>query len=199
MARAAEPELEPGRAYRTRDLRRWSTNPTRLAKQLVNEGRLLKAAHGLFYAPVQSRFGRAPVSDTELLRAFLGGSPFIISGPLKWNALGLGSKAMFPVTLVYNTKRTGEFMFDGKRYLLRRVLFPKDPPPEYFVVDLIEHHAMAGISSSDLERGLEIALRNGRWSTSTLKEMAERYGRRRTQSLVERCIQAASKHGKQGR
>jgi hypothetical protein len=191
----AQPQLEPGRAYRTRDLRRWSANPTRLAKRLVREGRLRRAAHGLFYAPVPSRFGPAPARDTELLRAFLGGSPFIISGPPKWNALGLGSTAVFPVTLVYNTRRSGEFTFDGRRYLLRRVLFPENPPPEYFVVDLLEHHGMAGASLADLERGLVATLRDGRWSRETLRDMAERYGTRRTQALVRRCIEAAARRG----
>jgi hypothetical protein len=32
MNTPARPELEPGRAYRTRDLRPWSANPTRLAR-----------------------------------------------------------------------------------------------------------------------------------------------------------------------
>ncbi len=193
---ATQPELEPGRAYRTRDLRRFSANPTRLARRLVREGRLRRAAHGLYYAPVPSRFGPAPVSDTELLRVFLGGSPFIISGPPKWNALGLGSTAVFSVTLVYNTRRSGEFTFDGKRYLLRRVLFPEDPPPEYFVVDLLERHGMAGVSLVDLERGLVATLCEGRWKAETLRDMAERYGTRKTQALVRRCIEAAARQGR---
>ncbi|RMG15282.1 MAG: hypothetical protein D6729_12630 [Deltaproteobacteria bacterium] len=193
MPVATQPELEPGRAYRTRELRPFSANPTRLAKRLVREGRLRRAAHGLYYAPVPSRFGPAPASDTELLRAFLGGSPFIISGPPKWNALGLGSTAVFPVTLVYNTKRSGEFTFDGRRYLLRRVLFPENPPPEYFVVDLLERHGMAGVSLADLERGLVATLREGRWNPETLREMAQRYGTLETQALVRRCIDAAAR------
>ncbi len=145
-------------------------------------------AHGLYYAPIPSRFGPAPPAETEILRVFLGGSPFIISGPPRWNALGLGSTATFAVTLVYNTKRTGEFIFDGRRYLLRRVLFPDSPPPEYFVVDLIQHHDMAGVSRADLEERLIATLKQGRWDRELLHEMAERYGTKKTLALVERCL-----------
>ncbi len=192
MSLAAQPNLEPGRAYRTRELRRWGANPARLAKRLVREGKLHRAAHGLFYAPVDSKFGPAPPGQRELLRAFFGDSPFLVCGPPKWNRLGLGSTAMFAATLVYNTKRTGDFTFDGRSFLLRRVLFPEDPPPEYFVVDLIEQHEMAGVSLSDLERGLIATLAEGRWDRNRLQEMAEEYGTKATQGLVQRGLREQS-------
>lgn len=50
MSIAAQPQLEPGRTYRTRDLRAWGANPTRLARRLVDEGKLREAAHGLLRA-----------------------------------------------------------------------------------------------------------------------------------------------------
>jgi len=191
MSLAVKPDLEPGRAYRTRELRRWSANPTRLARRLVREGRLRKAAHGLFYAPIESRFGHAPAHDTEVLRAFLGGGRFVITGPPRWNALGLGSTAMFAATLAYNTRRTGDFTFDGRHFLLRRVLFPEDPPPEWFVVDLLQHHEMAGASLADLEERLTATLREGRWDAERLRQMADEYGTKATFGLVERCIAEA--------
>ncbi len=191
MSAAARPSLEPGRAYRTRDLRRWGKNPARLARRLVREGALREAAHGLFYAPVPSRFGAAPASDEELLRAFLGGGPFVITGPPRWNALGLGSTSMFAATLVYNTRRTGEFWLDGRRFLLRRVGFPESPSPEWFIVDLLQHHAMAGLSLDDLRRGLVATLREGRWDERRLRDLAESHGTRATQALVEQCLAEA--------
>jgi len=191
MSLAAQPDLEPGRAYRTRDLRRWSANPTRMAKRLLGEGRLRRAAHGLFYAPLQSRFGPAPPSESEMLRVFLDGSPFIISGPPKWNALGLGTTAMFATTLVYNTKRTGEFTIDSRRYLLRRVLFPERPPQEWFVIDLLQHRGMSGASLEDLERGLVAKLKEGRWDPERLQEMARRFGTKATLAIVEACLKQA--------
>jgi hypothetical protein len=188
VSTAAQPPLEPGRAYRTRDLRRWSANPTRLARRLVDEGKLREAAHGLYYAPVPSKFGPAPAADAELLRAFLGGEPFLITGPPRWNALGLGSTAMFATTLVYNTRRSGEVVLGGRRFLLRRVYFPEHPAPEWFVVDLLQHHDMAGIALSDLRGGLVATLRLGRWNRQKLREMAETFGTRVTLALVEDAL-----------
>jgi hypothetical protein len=188
MSTAARPQLEPGRAYRTRDLRRWSANPTRLARRLVDEGKLREAAHGLYYAPVPSKFGPAPADDNELLRAFLAGAPFVVTGPPRWNALGLGSTAMFATTLVYNTRRTGEVVLDRRRFLFRRVLFPHTPTPEWFIVDLLEHHDMAGVASSELREGLVATLRFGRWNVKRLREMAATYGTKATLALVEGAL-----------
>jgi len=187
----AQPILEPGKAYRTRWLRRFSANPARLARRLVREGRLLHAAHGLFYAPVTSRFGQAPPSEEEILRGFLGSSPFVITGPPKWNALGLGATAMFAATLAYNQKRTGEFNFDGRRFILRRVYFPKHPTPEWYIVDLFQHHDMAGVSIAELEDRLVASLREGRWDRERLRETAARYGTKATLELVERSLRKA--------
>ncbi len=188
MTTAAQPLFEPGRVYRTRELRGWSANPTRLAKRMVKEGTLRQAAHGLFYAPRPTRFGLAPPPETEILRGFFEGTPFIISGPPRWNALGLGATALFAATLVYNTKRTGEFQLDGRPYLLRRVLFPEDPPPEYYVVDLIQHHKMAGHSLTDIETQLAASAADGRWDTALLIEMAGQYGTKSTLASVKRAL-----------
>lgn len=191
MTARATPELSAGRAYRTRDLAPWGRNPARLAQRLVREGKLREAAHGLYYAPVPSKFGPAPVPDEVLLRAFLDGEPFLISGPPRWNALGLGSTAMFATTLVYNTQRTGEFTLDGRRFLLRRVYFPTHPWPEWFVVDLLRHHEMAGVALSELLEKLVITLRERRWDEGKLREMAQTYATKATLALVDTCIAEA--------
>ncbi|QED28204.1 hypothetical protein FRD01_13370 [Microvenator marinus] len=188
MSKAAQPELEPGRAYRTRELRQWSANPSRLARRLVKEGKLREAAHGIYYAPIPTRFGPAPPPSEELLRAFLDGEPFLLTGPLYWNALNLGSTSMFAVTLAYNTKRSGEFKFEGRRILLRRVAFPENPTPEWFIIDLLKHHGMAGVALSELRQGLEASLRLGRWDRERLREMAETYGTKATLALVEQVL-----------
>ncbi len=76
--------------------------------------------HGLYDALVPSKFGPAPAADDVLLRAFLDGEPFLISGPPRWNALGLGATAMFASTLVYDTLRTGDFTLAGRTFVLCR-------------------------------------------------------------------------------
>lgn len=188
MSTAAQPALEPGRAYRTRDLRQWGKNPTRLARRLVDEGTLREAAHGLYYAPIPSKFGLTPAADEELLRAFLRDTPFLVTGPPYWNALGLGATAMFAVKLVYNTRRTGKVILDGRRFLFRRVYFPETPTPEWFVVDLLQHHDMAGVALSDLHEGLVATLRLGRWDRGRLREMAEIYSTKATRALIDDAL-----------
>lgn len=153
----------------------------------MGEGKLRQAAHGLYYAPIPTRFGPAPPPSEELLRAFLKGEPFLVTGPPRWNALGLGATSMFAVTLVYNTQRSGEFRLGSRRFLLRRVYFPEASTPEWFVIDLLQHHDMAGIALSELRKGLA-TLRLGRWDREHLREMAETYGTKATLALAEGAL-----------
>lgn len=110
MPAPVRPELQKGRVYRTRDLAAFGSNPTRLAKRLVEEGVLVQLAQGLYHAPETSRFGPLPPSNHEVLRSFLGTDDFLITGPAIWAALGLGVKPKSTaVTLAYNAKRSGDF------------------------------------------------------------------------------------------
>jgi len=84
--------LEPGRVYRTRDLAAWSTNAPRLARHLVEQGALVPLAHGLFIHPRHSRFGQVPPVDEEVMRAFLGGAPFVFTGPSGGTRWGSGPR-----------------------------------------------------------------------------------------------------------
>lgn len=194
MPTAAQPPLKAGRAYRTRELAAWGQNPTRLAKRLVREGQLGQLAPGLFYVPKRSRFGPVPPTDEEILRAFLGTEDFLITGPPRWNPLGLGATAVFPVTLVYNGKRSGEFELGGRRFLLRRVRYPRPAPAAWFVIDLLEHHQMAGVALPVLEDELRRALAMGRFGAGELREQAGEFGSRAIQALIERCAVVAA-HG----
>ena len=176
--------LEPHRVYRTRDFAEWTTNPSRTAKRLVEEGTLEQLAQGLFVCPKQSRFGRVPPDAREIMRAFLYDEPFVLTGSEQWNALRLGSTSVFPMQLVYNTKRSGEFTFGGLRFFLRRVAFPEHPTPEWFAVDLLEHRDMAGVSLDRLRTNLALALAAGRLAAGRLQEAARLYGTKRTQEIV---------------
>jgi hypothetical protein len=192
MTRLARPVLRAGRVYSTRDLAGWSQSPVRLAQRLVREGTLQRISRGIYYAPVASRFGPAPAPDEVILRAVLGGDPFLISGPPLWNALGLGSTAMFATTLVYTSRRGGQFVLGGRPFLLQRARFPRHPSPEWFVVDLIGHHDMAGVALSELRQRLVVTLRAGRWNTRKLGMMAKTYGTRTAIALVDTCLARAT-------
>ncbi len=182
--------LRPGRAYRTRDLAGWSANAPRLAKRLVREGQLVPLAHGLFAHPRRSRFGDVPPTDEEVMRAFLDGGRFVFTGPERWNALGLGTTALFAAPLVYNTKRSGSFELGGRRYVLRRVAFPARPSAEWFVVDLFENADRAGAAPEELARALRRAVAAKAFDGDRLRDMARRYGTRRTQAFVESALEA---------
>jgi len=184
--------LQPGRVYRTRDLACWNSNPTRFAHRLVEQGQLQPLAHGLFVSPKQSRFGPVPPSDEELMRAFLDDTPFILTGPERWNALGLGTSASFAAQLVYNTKRSGAFTLGGRRFLLRRVAFPKQPSPEWFVVDLLQHAEQAAADRDDLTAALAEAVRQRRFDPDLLRTMSREYGSRDTQARVETALRLAA-------
>jgi hypothetical protein len=192
MTTPAQPHLEPGRVYRTRDLAVWTANPPRLAKRLVSDGTLVPLAHGLFACPRRGRFGIVPPSDEELIRTFLDGAPFVFTGPDRWNTLGLGSTALFAAPLVYNTKRSGTFELGGRKFVLRRVAFPENPPVEWFVIDLLEHANQAATSRSDVAMALAHALSRNAFDRHQLREMARRYGTRTTQAAVESAMQMAA-------
>lgn len=182
--------LDPGQVYRTRDLACWSRNPTRLAARLVERGDLRRLGHGLYMRPRASRFGDVPPRDEDLLRAFLGDAPFVVTGPPAWNALGLGSTALHADTLVYDTKRSGTFHLGGRTFRLRRVAFPENPPAEWFVVDLLQHAGEAGVSRREVVKAVERSLAAGHLDADRLRAMAERYARRSVRALLDTMLAA---------
>jgi hypothetical protein len=192
MPLASKPELTPGRVYRTRELARWGANPTRLAKRLIREGLLRQLAPGLFFAPEASRFGPVPPTEKEILRGFLGTEEFIITGPPVWNALGLGTTAAFATTLVYNNKRSGEFKLGNQRFQLRRVRFPTNPSPEWFVIDLLENRATVGADLAELQASLYEALVEDRFDRARLRAMADEYGTLAVRNVVDWCLERSA-------
>ena len=191
MPAAINPKLTSGAVYRTADLSKWTRNPSRTAGRLVREGELVYLSKGLYYRPRLSRFGSVPPEQQKLLRAFLKSDKFLLTGPRVWTELELGATAVFTHTLVYNTKRSGQFELGGRTYHLRRIPFPADPPVEWFVVDLLEHCEMAGVSLTEIGEHLVDALRNGRFDRDQLCRMGSRYGKKRTRIVIEKAIAAS--------
>jgi len=191
MPTAIRPKLKPGKVYRTRELARYGKNAPRMAKRLVAEGRLKPLAHGLFVHPETSRFGEVPPTKEELMRGYLNRRPFVFTGPEQWNALGLGSTAMFAKQVVYNGVRSGEVQLGGRHFILRRVAFPENPPPEYFAVDLIKNHKRAGVPLEAIRSKLANAVAEGRLRPSVLKRQAKQFGTKTSLECVEEAIAAA--------
>ena len=191
MSHPSNPPFKPGQVLRTEDLRQWSANPSRLGKRLVQEGKLEFLKQGLYVAPRSSKFGKVPPDSQALLQTFLKNSPYLETGPKAWNALGLGSTSVFTGALVYNTKRSGRFTFAGKAFDLRRVRFPATPTPEWFVVDLMEHHDEAGASLETLGSRLAAAMQTRRFDHDKLLAMAKEFGTHRTQRVIIKALREA--------
>jgi len=190
MTRFVESELQPGRVYRTNAFSKWDANPTRLAKKLVAQGKLVPLSKGLYTRPKSSKFGYVPPEDTEVMRGFLE-DDFVFTGPDRWNALGLGTTAVHSTPTVYNRKRSGRTELAGRSFNLRRVNFPSNPPPEWFVIDLFEHAEQAGASRAELSSSLEKALKRGRFDSSVLTDMSERFGTKDTRARIRKAIAAS--------
>jgi hypothetical protein len=122
------------------------------------------------------------------MRAFLGSSPFLFTGPAYWNALGLGSTAMFAKPLVYNEKRSGRFVFGRRTFLLRRVRFPSKLTAEWYAIDLIENADAAGLPQSTLQKELEAALSDKHFDLELLCRNAREFGTKRTQMFIKKAI-----------
>lgn len=184
--------LTPGRVYRTAELRRWVSNPTRTAERLVASGELRKLRHGLYYRPQRSKWGVVPPARDEVLRALLKDTPFVVTGSGVWNALGLGSTAVFAIPLVYNSKLSCDTTIAAFRFAFRRVRFPRRLFAEWFVVDLIQNRRMAGLDAETLVPALCSALKEGRFNAALLTRTAVEYGTRDTQATVAEAIRDAA-------
>jgi hypothetical protein len=95
---------------------------------------------------------------------------------------------MWAHSLVYNTKRTGDFMLGNQPVRFRRVRFPEQPPPEWFAVDLLESLNTAGLSLEDLWPRLIEALQDRRLDPVRLRAMAAEYSTTPHRHFLEQAI-----------
>lgn len=132
--------LRPGGVYRRKDLARWSNAVDRHLQQLVDEGRLEKVSGGLYMAPRETRFGKAPATQEALVSSFLKDDRFLLVSPNAYNALGVGTTQLYNAPVVYNHKRHGRLELDGRPYeFRRRMTFPKKVSEEFLLVDLLHN------------------------------------------------------------
>lgn len=83
--------LRPGQVYRRQDFEKWSNAVDRHLRQLVEEGRLEKVSGGLYLAPRQTRYGKAPARPEKLVESFLKDDRFLLVSPNAYNGLGVGT------------------------------------------------------------------------------------------------------------
>jgi len=179
--------MEPGRVYRRKELGSLSSNLTRDLDKLVEQGKLVRAAAGLYYRPRMTSVGPAPASSEELVRAFLSDDLFLLVSFNEYNLLGLGLTQLYNQQFVYNRKRHGDFVLDGKRFSFRRPRdFPEKLTKEFLFVDLYNNRSELSGDSRQLEELLVEKAREA--NESEVLAAAKQYGKVATRKFFEEAL-----------
>jgi hypothetical protein len=181
--------LKPGGVYRREDLARWSNAVDRHVKQLVESGVLTKLRGGLYGYPKETAFGPAPANDATLVEAFLKDKRFLLASPNAYNGLGVGTTQLYDQTVVYNSKRHGEFQLGGRKFTFRmKPHFPKSLSREFLLVDLVNNlDALAEAKSEVLDRVKERATA---FDGARLRRAVRDYGSVRTRKFFDQLLSA---------
>lgn len=181
--------LRPGQVYRRKDLAHWSNAVDRHLRQLVQEGRLEKVSGGLYMAPRKTRFGAAPATPQKLVESFLGDDRFLMVSPNAYNGLGVGTTQLYNEPVVYNHKRHGRFVLDGRTYDFRlRPSVPSRLTEEVLMVDLLHNlDRLAEDKAAVLPRALARARKMDR---NKLAKALHDYGSARAERLLEPVLTA---------
>ena len=180
-------EMEPGRVYRAQELRQFSSNLTRDLDKLVESKELVRAAPGIYYQPKMTRVGPLPATSEELVRAFLNDDDFLLTSLDDYNPLGLGLTQLYNESIVYNRKRHGKFVLDGRRFSFRR---PRNFPPylskEFLYVDALNNKNELAEDTSRLATLL--AKRVTELNRKSLLATAQKYGKVSTRKFFEELV-----------
>ncbi len=182
--------LRPGQTYRRQDLAKWSTAVDRHLRQLVDEGRLVKASGGLYMVPRETRFGQAPASPDKLVATFLKDDRYLMVSPSAYNSLGVGTTQLYNETVVYNLKRHGRFELGGRTYDFRRKpSVPTKLTPEVLLVDLLQN---LGRLPEDKAEVLPRALERARgMDPIRLRKAARDFGSVRAERMLDQALPGA--------
>ena len=180
-------KLRPGQAYRRADLAQWSTAVDRHLKEALQAGALTKLAGGLYYAPKQTAFGKAPPEDDTLVATFLKGGRFLLASPNAYNALGVGTTQLHNKTVVYNHKRHGTFALGSRSYEFRmKPAFPKTLSLEFLLVDLVNNLDQLGEDAEDMLKRVKARL--AATDRARVKKASQSYGSERTKKFFNRTL-----------
>ena len=180
-------KIRPGQTYRRADLAQWSTAVDRHLKAAMQAGVLTKLAGGLYYAPKQTAFGKAPPEDATLVSTFLKGGPFLLASPNANNALGVGMTQLHNRTVVYNHKRHGKFALGGRTYDFRmKPAFPTRLTREFLLVDLVNNLDQLGENAEEVLARVKARLATS--DRARVKRAAQTYGSERTKKFFARAL-----------
>ena len=168
--------MRVGRVYRRQDVEGFSTSVDRDLSSLVASGDVKKLSGGLYYRPRKNRFGNTPPDDRDLVRAFLKTADFLLTSCNHYNQLGLGLTQVYNTYLVYNHKRSGDFLLGGKHFKFRMgPAYPEKLSKEYLLVDMLNNLGHLPDNTDLVLRNLKSRL--NQFDQADLRKHLDRYGR----------------------
>lgn len=174
-----------GQVYRRKDLAGYFPSVDRDLCRFVEEGKLCKAAQGLYYVPKQTPFGQSPPPESALVAKFLEDDRFLLFNPSSYNSLGLGMTQLYNTTVVYNHKRHGKFKLAGMEFDFReKPNFPtsKQVNREFLLVDMLNNLDQL---AEDHDKVLQlVAAKLPTFDTARLQKAVKAYGSARTRRLI---------------
>ena len=185
--------INQGEVYRRSDLEYYSTAIDRQLAQLIKGGKLVKLNQGLYYAPMQSKFGVVPPDDHLLVERFLKDEDFLLISPNAFNTLGLGLTQLYNTMWVYNHKRKGEFILNGKSFNFKlKNSFPQKITREYLLVDLLNNFESL---AEDKKNIVDKLTRNVlSFNMDTLMKATQQYGNGTAKRIIKLIVRKVLQH-----
>jgi len=185
--------INQGEVYRRSDLEYYSTAIDRQLAQLIKGGKLVKLKQGLYYAPMQSKFGVVPPDDHLLVERFLKDEDFLLISPNSFNTLGLGLTQLYNTMWVYNHKRKGEFILNGKSFDFKlKNSFPQKITREYLLVDLLNNFESL---AEDKKNIVDKLTRNVlSFNMDALMKATQQYGNGTAKRIIKLIVRKVLQH-----
>ena len=185
--------INQGEVYRRSDLEYYSTAIDRQLAQLIKGGKLVKLKQGLYYAPMQSKFGVVPPDDHLLVERFLKDEDFLLISPNSFNILGLGLTQLYNTMWVYNHKRKGEFILNGKSFDFKlKNSFPQKITREYLLVDLLNNFESL---AEDKKNIVDKLTRNVlSFNMDALMKATQQYGNGTAKRIIKLIVRKVLQH-----
>ena len=182
--------IQAGEVYRRSDLEYYSNAIDRNLVQLTKDGTLVKLNQGLYYAPKQSKFGLVPPDEQQLVARFLKNEDFLIVSPNSFNSLGLGLSQLYNTSWVYNHKRKGEFLLNGKLFEFKlKSAFPKSISKEFMLVDFLNNFDLLAEDQTQILAKLPNAIQNCK--ADELMKVTQQYGTGKTKRILKSVVRKA--------
>ena len=185
--------INQGEVYRRSDLEYYSTAIDRQLAQLIKGRKLVKLNQGLYYAPMQSKFGVVPPDDHLLVERFLKDEDFLLISPNSFNTLGLGLTQLYNTMWVYNHKRKGEFILNGKSFDFKlKNSFPQKITREYLLVDLLNNFESL---AEDKKNIVDKLTRNVlSFNMDALMKATQQYGNGTAKRIIKLIVRKVLQH-----